>query len=41
VSLSPAEGEEIEGTLSKDPGPIVPEMKELAWGAGSFIVLAC
>ena len=40
VSLSPAEGEEIEGTLSKDPGPIIPEMKELAWGAGSFIVLA-
>lgn len=24
----------------KDPGPIVPEMKELAWGAGSFIVFA-
>ncbi len=27
------------GDLTK-PGPIVPEMKELAWGAGSFIVLA-
>lgn len=24
----------------KDPGPIVPELKELAWGGGSFIVLA-
>jgi F-type H+-transporting ATPase subunit b len=22
------------------PGPIIPEMKELAWGAGSFIVFA-
>lgn len=29
-----------EETLSKDPGPIVPELKELFWGAGSFIVLA-
>ena len=29
-----------EEALSKDPGPIVPELKELAWGAGSFIVLA-
>ncbi len=27
-------------TVSKEPGPIVPEMKELAWGAGSFIVFA-
>lgn len=27
-------------SLSKDPGPIVPELKELAWGAGSFIVFA-
>ena len=27
-------------TVSKDPGPIVPEVKELAWGAGSFIVFA-
>lgn len=24
----------------KDPGPILPEMKELYWGGGSFIVLA-
>jgi len=29
-----------EGAVSKDPGPIVPELKELFWGAGSFIVLA-
>lgn len=29
-----------EEALSKDPGPIVPELKELFWGAGSFIVLA-
>lgn len=27
-------------TVSKDPGPILPEMKELAWGAGSFVVFA-
>ena len=27
-------------TVSKDPGPIIPEVKELAWGAGSFIVFA-
>ena len=27
-------------TCSKDPGPIIPEVKELAWGGGSFIVLA-
>jgi len=32
-----AAGEEA---VSKDPGPIVPEVKELAWGAGSFIVFA-
>jgi F-type H+-transporting ATPase subunit b len=25
---------------SQDPGPIVPEMKELYWGAGAFIVFA-
>ena len=29
-----------ETAVSKDPGPIIPEMKELAWGAGSFIVFA-
>ena len=27
-------------TVNKEPGPIVPEVKELAWGAGSFIVFA-
>lgn len=44
VLFSPAEGEGTEcveaGTCSKDPGPIVPEVKELAWGAGSFVVFA-
>lgn len=37
---STATGEAHAGVISKDPGPIVPEMKELAWGAGSFIVFA-
>lgn len=38
----PARGVEAEGeeAVSKDPGPIVPEVKELAWGAGSFVVFA-
>lgn len=46
VVLAPRAGDEgteeeaHSETVSKDPGPIVPEMKELAWGAGSFIVLA-
>ena len=31
---------EAEATVNKDPGPIIPEMKELAWGAGSFVVFA-
>lgn len=31
---------EATATVSKDPGPIVPEVKELLWGAGSFIVFA-
>jgi F-type H+-transporting ATPase subunit b len=26
--------------VKEGPGPIVPEIKELAWGAGSFVVLA-
>lgn len=43
VSFAP-QGAAEEGThsetVSKDPGPIVPEMKELAWGAGSFVVFA-
>lgn len=42
VTLSPAsevpKGEEIVGAEPKGPSPIAPEMKELAWGAGSFLV---
>ena len=44
VHLTPMEGEgseELAGvTDPKEPGPIIPELKELAWGAGSFIVFA-
>lgn len=45
VRFVAAEGEAEEGTHSdvppKDgPSPIAPEMKELAWGAGAFIVFA-
>ena len=29
-----------EGIVDPGPGPIVPELKELVWGAGSFVVLA-
>ena len=28
------------GDVAEGPGPIVPETHELAWGAGSFVVLA-
>jgi F-type H+-transporting ATPase subunit b len=37
-----AEGEEVEISSSEasKPGPIVPELKELYWGAGSFVVFA-
>jgi F-type H+-transporting ATPase subunit b len=38
--VSATETGEAETAVSKDPGPIVPEMKELAWGAGSFVVFA-
>lgn len=31
---------EAEGAVSKDPGPIVPELKELYWGGGAFLVFA-
>lgn len=31
---------EVTEEFSTDPGPIVPEVKELAWGGGSFIVFA-
>jgi F-type H+-transporting ATPase subunit b len=30
----------ISATEASKPGPIVPEMKELAWGAGAFVVFA-
>lgn len=33
-------GAEAGVEVEEGPGPIVPEMKELAWGAGSFIVFA-
>lgn len=36
----PAGEGEAHAAVSKSPGPIVPEVKELAWGAGSFIVFA-
>lgn len=29
-----------ETAVSKDPGPIIPELKELAWGAGAFVAFA-
>ena len=42
VILLPSESSEGEAGVapSKDPGPIIPEGKELAWGAGAFIVFA-
>lgn len=40
VQAEGGEGHCTAETCSKDPGPIVPEVKELAWGGGSFIVLA-
>jgi F-type H+-transporting ATPase subunit b len=41
VHLASAETETtISATEASKPGPIVPEMKELAWGAGAFIVFA-
>lgn len=40
VVLPSAETGEAEEVVSKDPGPIVPELKELYWGGGSFIVFA-
>ncbi len=33
-------GGETGVACSKDPGPILPELKELAWGGGSFVVFA-
>jgi len=32
--------EELTVADPKEPGPIVPELKELAWGGGSFVVFA-
>ena len=41
VHLAPhSEEGAVEVEVSKDPGPIVPELKELYWGGGSFIVFA-
>ncbi len=43
VHLAPSQHATAAGTEvppSKDPGPILPELKELAWGGGSFIVFA-
>lgn len=40
VHFVSAAGSGTAETVSKDPGPIVPELKELAWGAGSFVVFA-
>jgi F-type H+-transporting ATPase subunit b len=34
------EGEVSEHPCAEGPSPIAPELKELAWGAGAFIVLA-
>ena len=28
-----------EEPVSKDPGPILPELKELYWGGGAFVVV--
>ena len=40
VHLFPAAETGESEEVSPGPGPIVPEMKELAWGAGSFVVFA-
>ena len=44
VVVFPREGEGTENTVKageeSKPGPIVPETKELIWGAGSFVVFA-
>ena len=36
----PTAAEGTNATALKEPGPIVPEVKELAWSAGSFVVFA-
>lgn len=41
ATAAPAtEGGAAEVTYSQDPGPILPELKEVVWGGGSFIVFA-
>ena len=42
VATAPANETEntVSATEASKPGPIVPEVKELVWGAGSFIVFA-
>jgi F-type H+-transporting ATPase subunit b len=40
VFLLPMEEEGAEEAVDEGPGPIVPEAKELYWGAGSFVVFA-
>ncbi len=37
---STAEGEHSAEEVDPGPSPIMPELKELAWGAGSFVVFA-
>ncbi|MBI4884406.1 MAG: hypothetical protein HY826_10175 [Actinobacteria bacterium] len=39
VQTAPIEGEAETVAEDKGPSPIAPEVKELAWGAGAFIVL--
>jgi F-type H+-transporting ATPase subunit b len=34
------EGEEVAEEVDEGPSPIAPELKELAWGAGAFVVFA-
>jgi F-type H+-transporting ATPase subunit b len=40
ATAAPAEGGAAEVVYSQDPGPILPEMKEVVWGGGAFIVFA-
>lgn len=40
ASEGEGEGVTLTAEEASKPGPIVPELKELAWGAGSFVVFA-
>lgn len=40
VVVHPSSEEEAGEEVAEGPGPIVPELKELYWGAGAFIVMA-